>query len=84
MEPEGKPDVTIKAINNYMRILRQAEIRIERETCDTGKQLYGENTFIGEHTTLSNEPETDEVWTTGITLHSLMLIYWPFLELKPG
>jgi len=63
--PEGKPEVRIAAINYYMNILRQATLKVEQEIYDRGKELFGENAFIGEHNTFHNGLETGEVWTTG-------------------
>lgn len=65
--PEGKPAVRIRAINEYMNLLRTSTLSIESAMYDLGKQLYGKNTFIGLHSTFHNNLDGDEVWQTGIS-----------------
>jgi hypothetical protein len=65
--PEGKPSVRIKAINCYMSLLRKSTLDVEKVMYYTGKELYGENTFIGLHNTFHNNLDQDEVWQTGVS-----------------
>jgi hypothetical protein len=65
--PEGKPAVRIKAINEYMSLLRTATLKIEAAMYDLGKKMYGKNTFIGLHDTFHNNLDGDEVWQTGVS-----------------
>ncbi|MDP4284870.1 MAG: hypothetical protein Q8891_10620 [Bacteroidota bacterium] len=65
--PEGKPSVRIKAINEYMSLLRTATLKIEAAMYDLGKKMYGKNTFIGLHDTFHNNLDGDEVWQTGVS-----------------
>src|SRR5665647_1849336 len=65
--PEGKPSVRIKAINEYMSLLRTATLNIEAAMYDLGKKMYGKNAFIGLHDTFHNNLDGDEVWQTGVS-----------------
>ena len=63
--PEGKPVVRIKAINQYMDLLRTMTLSEETAMYRTGKQLYGKDVFIGLHSTFHNNLDRDEIWQTG-------------------
>ncbi|KAA9041206.1 hypothetical protein FW778_04000 [Ginsengibacter hankyongi] len=65
--PEGKPAIRIKAINEYMSLLRTATLDIEKSMYDLGKKMYGPKTFIGLHDTFHNNLDEDEVWQTGVS-----------------
>ena len=64
--PAGKPEIRIKAINNYMAIMRNGTMNMERTIYDKGKEFYGTNTFIGLHDTHHNFLDGDEIWQTGL------------------
>ena len=65
--PKGKPAVRMKAINEYMRLLRTATLGVESAVYDLGKKLYGKDAFIGLHSTFHNNLDKDEVWQTGVS-----------------
>ncbi len=65
--PEGRPQVRIRAINEYMSLLRTATLGVERAMYETGKRLFGKNAFIGLHDTFHNNLDEDEVWQTGVS-----------------
>ncbi len=65
--PEGNPVPRIRAINEYMSLLRTSTLAVEAAMYDTGKKLYGEKTFIGLHNTFHNNLDGDEVWQTGVS-----------------
>ena len=64
--PLGKPEVRIKAIDNYMAIMRSGTMNIEKIIYDKGKDFFGPNTFIGLHDTHHNYLDGDEIWQTGL------------------
>jgi len=64
--PLGKPEVRIKAIDNYMAIMRSGTMNIEKIIYDKGKEFFGSNTFIGLHDTHHNYLDGDEIWQTGL------------------
>jgi hypothetical protein len=65
--PEGNPSPRIKAINEYMSLLRTATLGIERVVYLIGKKQYGKDAFIGLHNTVHNNLDRDEVWLTGVS-----------------
>ncbi|HVU58158.1 MAG TPA: GH92 family glycosyl hydrolase, partial [Puia sp.] len=65
--PVGQPEVRIRAIDEYMRLLRTATLDVERTMYETGKRLYGKDCFIGVHNTFHNNLDEDEVWQTGVS-----------------
>jgi len=64
--PEGKSSIRIKAINEYMAMLRTATLGVEAAMYDLGKKMYGKDAFIGLHNTFHNNLDKDEVWQTGV------------------
>ena len=64
--PDGKPEIRIRAINNYMAVMRSGTMKMERTIYDKGKEFYGPNTFIGLHDTHHNFLDGDEIWQTGL------------------
>ncbi|MEI8086714.1 MAG: hypothetical protein WCG93_10920 [Paludibacter sp.] len=64
--PLGKPEIRIKAINNYMAVMRSGTMNMERIIYDKGKEFYGPTTFIGLHDTHHNFLDGDEIWQTGL------------------
>lgn len=73
--PTGKPAVRMKAINEYMSLLRTATLTVENAVYDLGKKLYGKDAFIGLHNTFHNNLDRDEVWQTGATWWSIKRDY---------
>lgn len=65
--PEGKPEIRMSAINEYMSLLRTGTLAVEAFVYDLGKKLFGSKTFIGLHNTFHNNLDMDEVWQTGIS-----------------
>ncbi|MBS1653907.1 MAG: hypothetical protein JSU05_03605 [Bacteroidetes bacterium] len=65
--PSGKPEVRMRAINEYMNLLRTGTLAVEAAVYDLGKKLFGPHTFIGLHDTFHNNLDMDEVWQTGIS-----------------
>ncbi len=59
--------VRMKAINEYMSLLRTATLGIEAAVYDLGKKFFGKNTFVGLHDTFHNNLDGDEVWQTGVS-----------------
>jgi hypothetical protein len=64
--PAGQPEVTMRAINNYMALMRQGTLNVERAVYRAAKEIYGPNTFAGVHATHHNALTADEIWVTGI------------------
>ena len=64
--PLGKPEIRIKAIDNYMAIMRSGTMNMEKIIYDKGKEFFGPNTFIGLHDTHHNYLDGDEIWQTGL------------------
>jgi hypothetical protein len=64
--PAGKPEIRIKAINNYMAVMRSGTMSMERTIYDKGKEFFGATTFIGLHDTHHNFLDGDEIWQTGL------------------
>ena len=65
--PTGDAPKRMKAINNYMKIMRSATLGVEAAMYDLGKKLYGKDAFIGLHSTFHNNLDKDEVWQTGVS-----------------
>ncbi|MCW3091680.1 MAG: hypothetical protein JWP81_2749 [Ferruginibacter sp.] len=65
--PAGKSFVRIKAINEYMSLLRTVTLSVEAAMYDVGKKMYGKDAFIGLHSTFHNNLDMDEVWQTGVS-----------------
>lgn len=65
--PQGSPAVRIRAINEYMSLLRTATLGIETSVYELGKEMYGKDAFIGLHNTFHNNLDGDEVWQTGVS-----------------
>ena len=65
--PEGHPGLRMKAINEYMSLLRTGTLDIEQTMYQLGKQQYGKDAFIGLHNTFHNNLDGDEVWETGVS-----------------
>ncbi|HTV42833.1 MAG TPA: hypothetical protein VMF08_19870 [Candidatus Sulfotelmatobacter sp.] len=63
--PEGKPEVRIRAINEYFDVFREGPLRCEQAFYKMSKQIFGPNTFAGIHNTFHNGMKTDDVWRVG-------------------
>ncbi len=63
--PEGKPEVRIRAINEYFDVEREGPLRVEKAFYKMSKEIFGPNTFAGIHDTYHNYMRTDDVWTVG-------------------
>lgn len=73
--PEGRPEIRISAINQYMNLLRFSTLPVEAAVYDLGKKMYGKNAFIGLHNTFHNNLDKDEVWQTGVSWWSIKRDY---------
>lgn len=69
--PAGKPEIRIKAINDYMDLMRSGAMHVEDAMYKRAKELYGQNCFIGAHDTFHNTLVCDEIWATGIKWWSI-------------
>ncbi len=63
--PENQPQIRIKAINDYMELMRTAPLRVEEAVCREAQKVYGQDIYIGFHNTHHNYLAEDEIWTTG-------------------
>jgi hypothetical protein len=64
--PEGKPEVRIAAINEYMDFMRKGGVRVEKAVYDKSREIFGKNIFNGIHNTYHNSLINDEIWANGI------------------
>ena len=64
--PEGKPEVRIKAINEYMEFMRTGALRVETAVYNKAREVYGKQIFGGIHNTYHNSLINDEIWANGI------------------
>jgi hypothetical protein len=64
--PEGKPEVRMKAINEYMEFMRSGALRVENAVYEKSKEIFGDNIFNGIHNTYHNSLINDEIWANGI------------------
>ena len=64
--PDGRPELRMKAINEYMDLVRQGPMRIENAVYDRSKEVFGDDMFMSAHNTFHNNIEGDEIWTTGV------------------
>ena len=63
--PEDRPEVRIRAINEYFDVFREGPLRCEQAFYKMSKQIFGPNTFAGIHNTFHNSMRTDDVWRVG-------------------
>jgi hypothetical protein len=81
--PEGRPEVRIRAINEYFDVFREGPLRTEQAFYKMSKQIFGPNTFAGIHDTFHNYMRTDDVWRVGFNWWSIPREYgqsdenWP-------
>ncbi len=64
--PEGKPEVRIRAINEYMEFMRTGALRVENAVYKYSKKIFGNTIFSGIHNTYHNSLINDEIWANGI------------------
>ena len=64
--PQGKPEVRIKAINEYMEFMRKGGVRVETAVYNKSREIYGKQIFNGIHNTYHNSLINDEIWANGI------------------
>lgn len=64
--PTGKPEVRIKAINEYMAFMRKGGVRVETAVYHASREIYGKQIFSGIHNTYHNSLINDEIWANGI------------------
>src|SRR5665647_614934 len=53
--PQGKPEVRMKAINQYMDFMRGGALRVERAVYDYSHKIFGNTIFNGIHDTYHNK-----------------------------
>ena len=64
--PKGKPEVRMKAINEYMEFMRKGPLRVETAVFNKSREIFGKNIFNGIHGTYHNSLINDEIWANGI------------------
>jgi hypothetical protein len=64
--PQGHPEVTIRAIDQYWDFLRKGPLQVEQQFFDHSRAVFGPRTFAGIHNTFHNHLTNDEAWATGI------------------
>ncbi len=64
--PEGKPEVRITAINEYMEFMRRGGVRVETAVYNRSREIFGKDIFNGIHNTYHNSLVNDEMWANGI------------------
>lgn len=65
--PEGKPEIRMKAINQYMDFMRGGALRVEKAVYDYSRKVFGKGIFNGIHDTYHNSLINDEIWANGIS-----------------
>jgi len=63
--PEGKPEIRIRAINEYFDVFREGPLRVEQAFHKMSKKIFGPDTFAGIHNTFHNTMRSDDVWRVG-------------------
>ncbi|HEV2320672.1 MAG TPA: hypothetical protein VGV18_13025 [Verrucomicrobiae bacterium] len=69
--PDGRPEVRIRAINEYFDVFRQGPLRVEQAFYKMSKQIFGPDTFAGIHNTFHNRMGSDDVWRCGFNWWSV-------------
>jgi hypothetical protein len=64
--PPGKPEMRIRAINQYFDIMRDGPLRVEKAFYKMSKEIFGPKTFAGIHNTYHNGLESDDLWRVGL------------------
>jgi hypothetical protein len=65
-EPQGQPELRIKAINEYMWFMRTGPNRVEKAVYEKSREIFGKQIFNGIHNTYHNGLVSDEIWANGI------------------
>jgi hypothetical protein len=81
--PADKPEVRIKAINAYFDERLKGPVTVERLFYDYAKKLFGQDAFIGCHSTFHNSLTGADVWTTGVDWWDLPREYGQTDEWQP-
>ena len=63
--PLKAPEIQMRAINEYMQVLRSGPLAVEQNFYRLSKELFGKDCFIGIHNTFHNKLDGDEIWMTG-------------------
>jgi hypothetical protein len=69
--PEGKPEISIKAINSYMDLMREGAMHVEEAMYKRAKEVYGPEVLVAAHNTFHNSLVNDEIWATGLKWWSI-------------
>lgn len=69
--PAGKPEVRIRAINEYFDVMRDGPLRAEQAFYKMSKEIFGPNTFAGIHNTYHNGTRSDDLWRVGLNWWSV-------------
>jgi hypothetical protein len=64
--PQGKPEVRMSAINEYMDFTRRGATRVETAVYNASREIFGTRIFNGIHNTYHNSLVNDEIWANGI------------------
>jgi hypothetical protein len=64
--PLGKPEVRVRAINQYFDVMRDGPLRAEKTFYKMSKEIFGPKTFAGIHNTYHNGLESDDLWRVGL------------------
>lgn len=81
--PDGRPEVRMRAINNYFDVLRDGSLRGEKDFYQMSKAIFGTNTLAGVHNTFHNHLTSDDIWRTGLNYWTIPREYgqsdedWP-------
>lgn len=63
--PKDSAQIKIRAINNYMKVLRSGVLNVENDFYKSSKKYFGEDCIVGVHNTFHNSLIGDEYWITG-------------------
>jgi hypothetical protein len=64
--PDGKPQVRIRAIDEYFDVMRNGPLRAEKQFYSMSREIFGPNTFAGIHNTYHNHLTSDDIWRVGL------------------
>ncbi|HEY4063081.1 MAG TPA: hypothetical protein VGM30_14345 [Puia sp.] len=64
--PQGRPEVRMRAINEYMDFMRRGANRVENGVYKRSREIWGPQIFSGIHNTYHNSLINDEIWANGI------------------
>ena len=81
--PVGKPEVRIRAINQYFEVFSEGSMRVEEAFYEMSKEIFGPDTFADDHSTFHNYMSTDDIWRNRFSWWSIPREYgqsdenWP-------